>query len=130
MGLVVDSADEATSELRLRDPAEHCLSDVRDASNLWHGKVVGVLLGAGPQHPACVKPLGVVIVDLHDLASLWLDPVTNSVDRHVWEEAEGGDSDVNCVWQATVANDRARDPHASLLVEGLRDVALTEPIRP
>merc|ERR1719210_1286315 len=130
MELVVDSADEATSELRLRDPAEHRLTHVGNAANLRHGKVVGVLLGAGPQHPARVKAFGVVIIDLHDLAGLRLNPVTDFVDRHVREEAKSWDGDVHRVRKATVPHDRASNPNTSLLIKGLREVTLAEPVRP
>merc|ERR1740123_2071176 len=113
-------SDVRASELRLRNPAEHRLSHVGDAANLGHGEVVGVLLSTEPQDPACVPALGVVIIDLHDLAGLRLDPVTDSVDRHIREEAEGWDGDVHGVRKPTVTHNRACNPYASLLIEGLR----------
>merc|ERR1719361_1878317 len=119
-----------SSEFRLRDPAEHRLSYVGDAANLGHGEVVGILLGTGPQDPAGVKALGVVVVDLHDLTNLRLYPVADFVDWHVREESEGRDGDVHGVWKPTVAHNRARNPHAGLLVKGLRKIALAEPVCP
>merc|ERR1740129_2149557 len=120
----------AESELWFCDPAEHCLSYIGNAANFWHSEVVGVLLGARPHDPARVPALGVVVVDLHDLAGLRLHPVAHPVDWHVREEAEGRDGDVHGVRETAIPYDRARNPDASLLVKGLREIALTEPVRP